>query len=287
LRLKRWSLLGGLVSIAIVLVVGCGASGGGRTVVPVTIDPAALSEPRDSRALTTHDAAVRGIAAILVKELGLPVPEHVTVYVYASREVFQQGLIQDAQISPVRAAELSDFAIGVGKRRQLLFNDEAYDHRGREWLRLVSHEMTHVSQIEMAQGEGRAEQWLAEGMAEWVAFTVLERLGLDTMARRRTLAEAGIRSHAALVAARLDLETLGSPRGFTVRHLREGSLPTYQLAFLMSDYLITRDGMGKVTTYFKSLSQRQNRFENFRRAFGQSLDDFEHEVLGYLKSVVH
>ncbi len=287
MRLKRWSFLGGLVSIATVLVVGCGASGGGRTVVPVTIDPTALSEPHDSRALTTHDAAVRGIAAILVKELGLPVPEQVTVYVYASREVFQQGLIQDAQISPVRAAELSDFAIGVGKRRQLLFNDEAYDHRGREWLRLVSHEMTHVSQIEMAQGEGRAEQWLAEGMAEWVAFTVLERLGLDTMARRRALAEAGIRSHAALVAARLDLETLGSPRGFTVRHLREGSLPTYQLAFLMSDYLITRDGMGKVTTYFKSLSQRQNRFENFRRAFGQSLDDFEHEVLGYLKSVVH
>ena len=24
---------------------------------------------------------------------------------------------------------------------------------------------------------GRAEQWLAEGMAEWVAFSTLERLG--------------------------------------------------------------------------------------------------------------
>ena len=36
-----------------------------------------------------------------------------------------------------------------------------------------------------------------------------------------------------------------SSRGFTVRHLKEGSLPTYQLAFLMADYLITRDGFDR------------------------------------------
>src|SRR5437870_13695332 len=100
-------------------------------------------------------------------------------------------------------------------------------------------------------------------MAEWVAFNVLERLQLDTMDHRRVLARSGIRSHAALVAARLDLETLGSPRGFTVRHLREGSLPTYQLAFLMTDYLITRDGFPRMVKYFGSFSERQGRQENF------------------------
>ena len=47
---------------------------------------------------------------------------------------------------------------------------------GSEWLRLIAHELTHVSQFELAGGEGRAEQWLAEGMAEHVAFQVLERL---------------------------------------------------------------------------------------------------------------
>src|SRR5262249_56950243 len=97
---------------------------------------------------------------------------------------------------------------------------------------------------------GRAEQWLAEGMAEWVAFTSLERLGLDTLANRRVLATAGIRNHAALVAARLDLETLGHPRGFTVRHLQEGPLPTYQLAFLMPHYLIERDGLDRWRCYY-------------------------------------
>ena len=123
-------------------------------------------------------------------------------------------------------------------------------------------------------------------MAEWTAFNVLDRLGLDTVVNRRSLAIAGIRNHAALVAARLDLETLGNPRGFTVRHLRDGSLPTYQLAFLMADYLITRDGFLRVIAYFASFEKRQDRHANFRSTFGQSLEQFELEVLAHLKSVV-
>ena len=251
----------------------------------MAIDPD-LSPPADARSLTTHERAVRGIAAIMARELGVPVPPSVTVYVYGTRKVFERGLVQDAHVSPARAAELSDFAIGIGKRRQLLLNDEGADRAGREWLRLIAHELAHVSQIEMAQGEGLAEQWLAEGQAEWIAFRVLERLGLDTMDRRRQLSRAGIKNHAALVAARLDLETLGSPRGCTVRHRKEGSLPTYQLAFLMADYLIQRDGFERVLDYFRAFASSQDRRANFARAFGQTLDEFEREILTHLTSVV-
>jgi hypothetical protein len=268
---------------ALVVVAGCGS---GRLVLPFQLDPANLVAPRDTRTLTTHEGAVRGLSAILVRDLGLPMPTSFTVYVYSGRHVFEQGLIQDAQVTPVRAAELSEFAVGIGKRRQLLLNDDAGHAHGREWLRLIAHELAHVSQIEMAGGEGRAEQWLAEGMAEYAAFVALERLSLDTLANRRALATAGIRNHAALVAARLDLETLGNPRGFTVRHLKEGSLPTYQLAFLMADYLIVRDGFSRVAGYFRSFERRQDRHANFRDTFGQTLDQFEQEVLGHLKTVV-
>ena len=283
-RLRHYGLACGfLLLVAVVIVAGCGSS---RVVLPVTIDPATQVSPADSKELTNHERAVQGISAILAKDLRMPMPDKVTVYVYSSRQVFEQGLIRDAHVSPVRAAELSDFAIGVGRRRQLLFNDEAYDHRGREWLRLIAHELAHVSQIELAQGEGRAEQWLAEGMAEWIAFTVLERLGLDSVQNRRAVAAAGIRTHAALVAAKLDLETLGTPRGFTVRHLKEGSLPTYQLAFLMADYLITRDGFDRTVQYFKGFSHGGGRRETFKSAFNQSLEQFEDEVLAHLKTLV-
>jgi hypothetical protein len=275
--------LGGIaMALAFVLVAGCGSS---RLVLPFLIDPLAMATPPNAASMRSHEEAVLGIAAIMAKDLRMPLPAQFTVYVYSGRQPFEQGLINDAQVSPVRAAELSEFAVGIGKRRQLLLNDEAASG-GREWLRLIAHELAHVSQIELAQGEGRAEQWLAEGMAEWAAFTVLERLSLDTLGSRRMMAIAGIRNHAALVAARLDLETLGNPRGFTVRHLREGSLPTYQLAFLMADYLITRDGFPRVVAYFSSFERRQDRHANFRGTFGQSLDQFELEVLAHLKSIV-
>jgi hypothetical protein len=281
---SRPARFAGCLALALLAVVsGCGS---GRLVLPVSIDPSALAAPQDARGLRTHEDAVRGIASILVQELGLPVPERVTVYVYGNRSVFEQGLIRDAHVSPARAAELSDFAIGLGKRRQLLLNDAGTDRTEREWLRLITHELTHVCQIELAQGEGLVEQWLAEGMAEWVAFTVLERLGLDTIAARRQVSRSGIKDHAAIVAARLDLESLGSPRGFTVRHLREGSLPTYQLAFLMADYLIERDGLPRVIEYFRAFAENQDRRRNFSTVFGQSLETFEQEILAHLKSVV-
>jgi hypothetical protein len=270
--------------VALTSIAGCGS---GRLVLPFTIDSATLaSASLDTAHLASHEEAIRGIAAILARDLGLPMPPSFTAYVYSGREGFERGLVVDAHVSPIRAAELSEFAVGIGKRRQLLLNDEGGTARGREWFRLIAHELAHVSQIELAQGEGRAEQWLAEGMAEWVAFNVLERLDLDTLVNRRVMAVAGIRNHAALVAARLDLETLGNPRGFTVRHLREGSLPTYQLAFLMADYLIARDGFPRVVSYFRSFERKQDRHANFRDTFGQSLEQFELEVLGHLKSVV-
>ena len=272
--------------LVLALTLALAGCAGGRTVVPVSMEPATQPIPQSAYEFVTHEQAVRGIAAILARDLRLPVPQQVTVYVYSSRRIFEEGLVQDGQVSRLRAAELSDFAAGIGKRRQLLLH-----HNGAvwtaDWLRLVAHELTHVSQIEIAGGEGRAEQWLAEGMAEWTAFHVLERLRLDTLLRRRAVAMQTVRRHPAVVAGRLDLETLGTPGGFTNRHLRDGSQATYQLAFLLADRLIERDGFDRVVEYFEAFRTRGDRRANFRAAFGQPLAEFEQEVLAYLASTVH
>ena len=260
----------------------CGS--GGRIVLPVALEEpaAALHYPND---FGSHEAVVRGVATILTRDLGLPVPAQVTVYIYSSRAVFERGLVSDGRLPEVRAAELGEFAIGVGKRRQLLLHDHGGPPAGREWLRLVAHELTHVAQIELAQGEGRAEQWLAEGMAEWAAFRVLEHLGLDTLVERRAAAIGHVRDHPALLDGRLDLDALGTPRGFTVRHLREGSLETYQLSFLMTDYLIRRHGFESLPGYFRILATGHGRYASFQVAFGQTLEEFEREILGHLGRV--
>ena len=271
-----------LVVALSVIVGGCA---GGRTVVPVSMDPASTPIPQSAYEFLTHEQAVRGIAAILVRELRIPVPPRVTVYVYSSRRIFEEGLVQDGQVSRLRAAELSDFAAGIGRRRQLLLHHDGAVSSA-DWVRLLAHELTHVSQIEMAQGEGRAEQWLAEGMAEWAAFHVLERLRLDTLVRRRAAAARGVRQHPALREGRLDLESLGTPGGFTNRHLRDGSQATYQLVFLLADQLIQRDGFDRVVEYFHSLQARGDRRASFQAAFGQSVDEFAQEALAHLASSV-
>jgi hypothetical protein len=264
--------------VSLMVLAGCSSA---RDVLPLSIETSALSLAEHQR-LGSTEAAVPGIAAILTQGLGLPLPPRVNVFVYPGRLAFQHGLVVEAGLGEARAAELSNFAIGVGGRGQLLLNRGGLEGTEREWLRLIAHELTHVSQAELAGGEGRGEQWLAEGMAEWVAFSTLERLGLDTLAWRRRRALAGVLNHATLFRAGLALETHGTPQGFARWHLREGTLPTYQLAFLMADYLIERRGLASVEAYFRSFSDSMDRQRNFTRAFGITLAEFERDVLAHL-----
>jgi hypothetical protein len=261
------------------LALGLGGCQSARSVIPVSLEPAGLVLPEDPRLLGSHEAAVRGISAMLTREFGLPVPDQVTVYVYGSRQVFEEGLVRDAHLSPTRAAELSEFAVGVGRPRQLLFHDVTAD-RGRDWLRLVAHELVHVCQIELAGVERGPAQWLKEGMAEWLAFTVLERFRLDSVARRREIARGGVGRMA--LTTPLDLEALGSAAGFSARQRSDGAVSTYQLAFLMVDHLIERRGFTRVVEYFREFSVSDDRHRNFERVFGQTLGAFEGEVLAHI-----
>jgi hypothetical protein len=217
----------------------------------------------------------------VVQELGLPLPSTTRVYIYSSRQAFRRGIVEDAGLSPDGADELAAFAVGLARPNRVLLNGKIADS-GSEWLRLVAHELTHVAQFELAGGEGRADQWLAEGMAEHVAFQALERMGVGSLERQRKVALRRARGQAAVAQSRLDLATLGSPRQFTLRHQREGSTATYHLTFLLADYLVQRHGFDKVVQYFGRLRGRSSAAA-FAATFGQTLEAFEREVLPHLK----
>jgi hypothetical protein len=55
----------------VVLALGLAAGGcaGGRTVVPVTMDAAAAPIPQSAYEFATHEQAVRGVAAIMIRDL--------------------------------------------------------------------------------------------------------------------------------------------------------------------------------------------------------------------------
>ena len=268
-----------------VLTVAAALGGSSRSRVVPSLSLLSLVVPANARALGTTEEAVRGIAAIISSRLGLAVPDHLIVHVYGGRLAFEQGLIRDGRVSPLLAAEMSGFAIGVVARGQVLLYDPPRDRSDREWLRLIAHELTHVAQIQLAGGEGRGEQWLAEGMAEWVAYSTLEQLGIDALGRRRMAATAGLHLHTTLMEGGLDLEARGTPRGFTDWHVREGALATYQLAFLMTDYLIERRGFDRLKAYFASFQNSTDRRSNFDRAFGETIGNFEIDALAYLRTL--
>jgi hypothetical protein len=227
--------------------------------------------------------SIERVVDVLTQDLGLSLPGGTRVHVYTTREGFRRGLVRDAALGENGADELAVFAMGIARPGRVLLNGRLADG-GSEWLRLIAHELTHVAQFELAGGEGRAEQWLAEGMAEHVAFQALERLGVGSLARHRRLALMRVQHHPAVAHGRLDLSTLGSPRDFTLRHQREGSVETYHLTFLLADYLIERHGFDAMVGYFSRL-RRQPSENAFRAAFGESIGAFEADALTHLQTL--
>jgi hypothetical protein len=233
------------------------------------------------RVPATHRDAVEEVVAVM-HDLGLTMPADLQVHVYDTQATFRQGLLDEAYVRPDRADEIAAFAAGLARPGRVLLNAPAV--RGqREWRRLIAHELTHVAQFALAGGDGRADQWLAEGLAERVAFEVLQRLGVDDLADRRRRARAGARRHPGFAAGRLNLAALGSPREFTLRHQRDGSVETYQLVFLMADDLVERFGLDAVLDYFRRC-RTLDRSRAFETTFGLTLGQFETETLLNLRT---
>src|SRR5689334_6129877 len=179
-------MLGRLPIAALLFLSACGAA-------PVT--PVSLGTPDSGLQVPPqHRAAVEEIMGVMRDDLGLPVPERVSVFVYDSRAAFRDGLMDEGYVAADRVNEIASFAAGLARPGRVLLHAKAT--RGRlEWRRLIAHELTHVIQFNLAGGDGRADQWLAEGLAEHVAFDVLEHMGMDSLADRRDRALTGARKH--------------------------------------------------------------------------------------------
>jgi hypothetical protein len=236
----------------------------------------AVADLGDVAVPAAHRVAVHEVVTAM-RQIGVVLPADVQIHVYNPRTTFRRGLIDEAYVATDRVEEIASFAAGLARPGRVLLNSRAVSGP-REWRRLIAHELTHVAEFALAGGDGRADQWLAEGVAERVAFEVLERLALDSLPERRVRALAGARQHPGVAAGRLDLEALGSPREFMLRHQRDGSLETYQLSFLMADLLVDRHGLDGVLAYFRRCSQ-MGRERAFAATFGQSAGQFEAEVL--------
>src|SRR5437870_2311535 len=230
-----------LLAVAILTAGSCARQ---PLVIPVSIT-AGQSKIR-FRSLQSYESAVPTIARLLVGEFGLPLPARLTVFVYPTHVAYAEGLAKLGHMRTERAAQIAGYAIGLYQRERLFINDGAL--RGAcvaVWLGLIAHELTHAAQYELSSGRrGRSEQWIREGMADWVAMRVLDRLGVRDGRHRRDQA---------------------------LNEIRQDRGSSYEIAFLMTDVLIERHGLESIVAYFRAFATSDDRFGNFSRAFGVSL----------------
>ncbi len=225
--------------------------------------------------------------AVLVREFGLPLPPDVPLYVYPDEAGYAEGLAREGGVPAGRAAAIAAYSVGLGQHGRVFINEGAL--RGAPAatrLAILAHELTHVAQYELSGGRrGASEQWLREGMADWIACHVVDRLGGQPfVAERDEALRTVVLNREALEADPPDLVELGQPDGWEARHLRSGGHLAYVLAFLMTDELIRRHGFDRLLAYFRAFADSDDRFGNFQRAFGVSLPEFQREVLAQIRA---
>jgi hypothetical protein len=245
------------------------------------IEPDRAGSPVRRESLTSPESALRTIATVMADDLGIPLPGGLAAFVYPTWAGYAEGLVADGGMPVDRAGEIAAYSVGLGQAGRIFVSTETLRDVPRTvWLGILAHELTHVAQYELSGGRrGSSEQWLREGMADWVACQVLERLGESTFARERDDVLTAVALALPVLQGRpLDLIGLGRPLGWEARHLRFGTGPTYRLAFLLTDELIHRRGLPALLDYFRAFAGSDDRFGHFERAFGLSMREFEAEA---------
>jgi hypothetical protein len=230
------------------------------------------------------DATLLGTVARTVKQLGMPLSSPVYAYFYATAEAFELGLVTEARAERWFAKDQASFAVGVGTRYGIFLRaDKLAGMSLANRVGVVAHELTHVSQFELAGGgRGAAEQWLREGVADWIRYRVIETLGLGAYAESRQRVINGLRRSSRPFPG---LRALSTNRQWTTAAMQYGSGGTYGPAFLATDWLVERFGREAVVTYFRRAGVLLDGDQAFREAFGLTLARFSEEFGVHLSAL--
>lgn len=111
-------------------------------------------------------------------------------------------------------------------------------------------------------------------------------LGLETYGELREQRLARVRRVRDLKAFPPLAELSTIQEWLTVRRT-QGPEITYFQAFLAVELLIDRHGAQAPIEYFRRYARSDDRFANFRAAFGQELPAFDREFAAHLGSLLH
>lgn len=264
-----------------VLLTGCVSA---PRVIPISYAPG-IQRPSTDR-IADYPDAMAAILLVIVEELKFPRIEAALI-LYPNRYEFESGLVQELKMEQTLAAQTASFAWGVGSNKKVLVNELPLSKQGwPERIRFLAHEFTHTVQYALANGRrGNSDQWLREGLADWVSYKVVENLELNTYARRRKIRLEQVwraKQHQTFPS----LAQLVTFRDWVTWRNTLGSEATYAQAFLAVEYLIERKGLPALVRYFELFSRSNDRLINFMTAFDERLTVFDEEFGRHLQRLL-
>jgi hypothetical protein len=235
--------------------------------------------------VASYEEALSTVVCIFSQELNLPVYEG-DLILHPNRQSFESSLVAGIKFDPAYARQTARWALAVSMPDRILINEAALSTL--PWLQriaVLAHELTHALQYGLASGRrSTSEQWLREGLAEWVSARVTDTLDPGSFAQRLRLATSRIRK-----TNRHGLPTLSrlvAFREFAQQRAGLGNSAVYDVSFLAADFLVGEVGLSAVIDYFRLFSQSDSRVQNFHAAFGQDPSDLESRFSSHLEKLV-
>ena len=259
-----------------------------RAAVPCQEHEIALDGPTPAALDRSASPAelIDAIARVLRDKLGLPFSPTYKAYICADATAFEEGLLRNFGVRGVGGDwPIVPSAAGLATRVGVFLRGDYLARTSfRRRVTVVAHELAHLSQQDLARHQDQSlPVWMLEGHADWVAYQVLDLLGLEPYAESR----AGIVRSVARAVTPVDhfpeLDTLADHESWN-RSVR--SVPaTYGQAFLAVEYLIERSSRAALVRFMGASVDGDDPRQRWAEAFSMPYRTFVDDFRAHLRSL--
>jgi hypothetical protein len=234
----------------------------------------AVGTPHPRGLITSYEDALTSALWVMENDLGFP-PLTGSLRLYRDHASLEAGLIGEGY-GPSYARQISTRLDGISRPGMVLANDSMLQwERWPTRIAFLAHEATHVAEYALANGRrGSSDQWLREGLAEWVSWQVVQSLRLGSFAARKRTALRHLRE-ACENHELASFSELVAQSAWVREGNRETADPSYDQAFLAADLLIARHGLPAMLGYFRLFASSDDNLANFHIAFQEERPRFE------------
>jgi len=244
--------------------------------------PAPVSLERNASPIELVDA----LARVIRDKLGLPFSPAYKTYVCSDEAAFAEALLRNFGVRGVGGDwGIVPSAAGLATRVGVFLRGDYLARTSfRRRVTVIAHELAHLSQQDLARHrDERLPVWMLEGHADWVAFQVLDLLGLQAYAESRAVVVRSVTGAVTPLEHFPDLDALADHESWN-RSVR--SVPaTYGQAFLAVEYLIERSSPAALVKFMSSSVEADDPRERWADVFSMPYPAFAADFRAHLKSL--